>query len=650
MSPLAVSREDFLRALFEGAKGKIELRALAPDGRIVGQCFSDVGNGAWREAFLTQHARANVFFGVANRKGNSGKLEQCLTVGALWADIDFKTVSEEEARELAMAFAIPPSIALLSGGGAHLYWLLRERLGVGDLALLPALRGLAAVLHADRAAAEPARVLRVPGTKNYKYDPPREVVITQFYPDRRVTLAEILRHLPAEPAENNGQRSTFQVPDLIVEGARNDTVYKLGRSLKARGLSPDGIAAALRAENAARCAPPLDEAELAELVAHVIEQPDRPRLESAQPLGPEAANGASGSEVAPTPPVSWTLYDGAAAWGFPALAYLVDDLLPLKGLVWWGGLPKRGKSLLLLYVCLCIAVGRQAVAGHFAIQRRPRILYVSEEDGGARLQARRDDILAAWGADGTLATGAICFVIRPHLDLFNAAHVRWLRETCLSEHITVLVLDTWTALSPGADPVGAQDQTRLAQVVAALCVAIDGLVIVVDHSRKNRPDGALLSSADILGPSQKWQRAEHIVMLDALGDGRRLEVFLESKDAEGSRFFLDRAAKDSGTEKFTYAGTVTAVVEASREKGALNRAKVLDTLRRIAPVSGSAASIQALQVSGLDLSRDTIRAHLAALIREDKAGALGTGKATRYWAVVNAPETSTSPKRADPNE
>jgi len=611
----------------------------------VGVTFSDLGNGAWRESFLVQHANANIFFGVADRKGASGKLENCLTVGCLWVDIDFKMVPEEEARQLVTAFPIRPSIALRSGGGVHAYWLLRERLAVDDLTLLPALRGLAALLRADRAAAEPARVLRVPGTRNFKYDPPREVVITQFHPDQRVALAEILRHLPA-PGEDNGHRPTFRMPVQIIEGARNDTLYKLGRSLKAKGLTPQAITATLEIENAQRCAPPLAQAELGDLVAHVIEQPDRPRSDPA--LGPEAANGAPGPEV--PSPVSWTLHDGAATWAFPALAYLVDDLLPHKGLVWWGGLPKRGKSLLLLYVCLCIAAGRKEVAGHFPVQSRPRILYVSEEDGGGRLQARRDDILAAWGADGALAPGAICFVIRPHLDLFNAAHVRWLRETCLREHITVLVLDTWTALSPGADPVGAQDQTRLAQVVAALCAAIDGLVIVVDHSRKNRPDGALLSSADILGPSQKWQRAEHIVMLDALGDGRRLEVFLESKDAEGSRFFLDRAARASGMEKFTYAGTVTAVVEASREKGASNRAKVLDTLRRIAPVSGSAVSIQALQVAGLDLSRDTIRAHLAALIREDKAGALGTGKATRYWGVVNAPEMPASLKPGYPNE
>ncbi len=119
------------------------------------------------------------------------------------------------------------------------------------------------------------------------------------------------------------------------------------------------------------------------------------------------------------------------------------------------------------------------------------------------------------------------FVIRPRLDLLNPEHITWLRETCLRLDITMLILDTWTALSPAADPLGTKDQAELAAVVVRLCEDIGGLLIVVDHSRKNRPDGQPLSPADIVGPPQKWAAAEHIVMLDVVEGGRRLEVFIE---------------------------------------------------------------------------------------------------------------------------
>src|SRR5207247_682507 len=167
-------------------------------------------------------------------------------------------------------------------------------------------------------------------------------------------------------------------------------------------------------------------------------------------------------------------------------AFIVDDLLPASGVVWWGGPPKRFKSLLCLYTCLAIASGRDRLADHFEIRQRPRSLYVAREDGGSRLQGRRDNILAAWPAKPT--AGAIRFLIRPRFDLLNRAHVAWLRDLCLEDHVTLLVLDTWTALSPGADPMAAVDQAALAAVVVELAEAIAGVVVVVDHSRKNRAE------------------------------------------------------------------------------------------------------------------------------------------------------------------
>src|SRR5206468_9283798 len=109
--------------------------------------------------------------------------------------------------------------------------------------------------------------------------------------------------------------------------------------------------------------------------------------------------------------------------------------------------------------------------------------------------------------------GAIRFVVRPRLDLLDKRHVAWLRDVCHREGIGLLVLDTWTALSPGADPLGARDQADLARTVVQLAEEIDGAVMVIDHSRKNGPDGAPLSSADIFGPLQKWAAAEHIIMV-----------------------------------------------------------------------------------------------------------------------------------------
>ncbi len=85
-------------------------------------------------------------------------------------------------------------------------------------------------------------------------------------------LALLTAPAAAVPAGSNG---------TIPTGARNDTLYRLGRSLVLKGLSGEAITAALRAENAARCDPPLSEGEVSELAAHVVTQPNRPRTEPA---------------------------------------------------------------------------------------------------------------------------------------------------------------------------------------------------------------------------------------------------------------------------------------------------------------------------------------------------------------------------------
>jgi DNA-binding transcriptional ArsR family regulator len=329
---------------------------------------------------------------------------------------------------------------------------------------------------------------------------------------------------------------------------------------------------------------------------------------------------------------SWPLYDAADEWGFPAVEFAVDHFLPLFGVVWWGGLPKRFKTLMLMTVCLAIACGRPAFAGRFKIHRRPKILYIAREDGGPRLQERDGDILQPWGV--TPPRGAIRFVIRPHLDLMNPAHVTWLVETCRREQITLLVLDTWTALSPSADPLGPRDQAALAAVVVQLCEDIAGTVVVVDHSRKNRPEGQALSSADIFGPPQKWASAEHIVMLGGTDDPRRIEVFLEGKDGDTGRFLLAVSPRGSGAEKFTYAGNVEQLAEDQRAVGDANRQAVLDTLIANPESMGVGELVATLEAGGRKLSRDTVQRHLAALHKAGRVRQSGAGRTTRYFALA----------------
>jgi DNA-binding transcriptional ArsR family regulator len=359
--------------------------------------------------------------------------------------------------------------------------------------------------------------------------------------------------------------------------------------------------------------------------------PPLARPEPAPTLGPAEAP----SVIALSPVV----YDAAEvdAWDFPPVQFLVDSLLPLVGVVWWGGLPKRTKSLLLLYLCLAVHCERALIAGHFPIMARPRILYVAREDGGSRLKERIRDICRPWNRRPT--AGALRFLIRPAIDLMDQGVIDALAARCLAEDRRVLILDTWTALSPSADPVSAKDQARLAASVIRLAETIQGLVIVVDHSRKNRPDGQAMSSADIHGPYVKWAAAEHIVMLDTVAEKpvKRIEVFLEGKDVDSDRLFLTVSARGSGEEKFAYAGSAAALAEARQAVGDTNRGAVLDVVRKAPDALGVGEIIDRLAKAGTPLKKTATVNHLNALIRDGKVKTAGEGKDVRYFALDCTP-------------
>jgi hypothetical protein len=207
----------------------------------------------------------------------------------------------------------------------------------------------------------------------------------------------------------------------------------------------------------------------------------------------------------------------------------------------------------------------------------------------------------------------------------------------------MLWLDTWTALSPSADPLGTKEQARLAATIVELCEDIGGLVIVVDHSRKNRPDGQPLSSADIFGPPQKWAVAEHIVMLEVVEAGQRLEVFVEGKDLETRRFFLTVTPQGSGQEKFTYAGSVDELIETRREVGQKNRQRILTIIQAHPAGIRSSEIVAWLEKDSVSLSPDTVIRHGTALVAKKLVVKSGKGPETR-WKPAPAPLETPPPR------
>lgn len=376
---------DFLAAIHPpDADGLIDLRALPSEQ----QEFVEPSDADGVARFLRVHATENCYFGVAARKSRvNGKLENCGELHALYCEIDFKDTPEAEARARLERFPLKPSIIIASGGGLHVYWKLREPLNLQDPADVKRtygiLRRLAPALGADPLCAQPACILRIPGTFNYKYAPPRRVEIETFEPERQYNLCDLDDFLPEEPEPQNGNGRGFTVGERIKDGTRNDTLYKLARSEKARGLSLKASHVALRVMNAERCEPPLTEQEVEQIAHHAFKQTDRPDFEQNGRNG--ASGGSGGTAGFELRPLDLTRLDEVS----PAPAWAIEGRIAVGDIALLSGDSGSYKTWLDLQLAIDLSCERP-IFGQFSHPGSEfgRIMVIDEENHGDLLRRR----------------------------------------------------------------------------------------------------------------------------------------------------------------------------------------------------------------------------------------------------------------------
>jgi RepB DNA-primase from phage plasmid/CHC2 zinc finger len=179
----------------------LEIRCLDREWKPGPREWFPVGDYRQAAAFAIESgAEHNAYVGALPRVRRGGGREDVAESWVLWAEID-----AEDAVTRFSAFAVKPSILVLSGTPGHALgvWQLREPLPAGEIK--PANRRLAYALGADLSATDCARVLRVPGTLNHKTDRPQPVacVAIDAYSYR---AAEIVGGLPDPPERRRPSR------------------------------------------------------------------------------------------------------------------------------------------------------------------------------------------------------------------------------------------------------------------------------------------------------------------------------------------------------------------------------------------------------------------------------------------------------------
>ena len=188
--------EVFFSRLYHGQTGVLELRTFDHPQANKLRTFISVKDGQFDfdpvYKFLneTERLQLGAFFGVALRtqaalKTFKGDAEHCQTLTALFVDADFKHLGEAETRSRIEAYPQRPSMIVNSGGGLHPYWPMSFPIflqGSGGMVRAKQLLQRIAKTVADvvdESVSEPVRVLRIPGSFNFKkhYDTPRPVTL-----------------------------------------------------------------------------------------------------------------------------------------------------------------------------------------------------------------------------------------------------------------------------------------------------------------------------------------------------------------------------------------------------------------------------------------------------------------------------------------
>lgn len=227
------------------------------------------------------NARQENYFGVhptrtAKDAYHRSTIQDIAVINCLFAEFDAKDFDGGKAAALAHVNNLPvaPSVIVDSGGGYHGYWLLRETFTITDDAererAQQAQYAWVSHVGSDDGTKDLARVLRLPGTKNYKYNPSPTVTIVKSDFDLTYSLPELEAEATAwRAAEKPNVKPNVAAADRIPNGARNETLTSLAGSMRRRGMSPDSITAALLAENQKRCDPPLAEREVRQVASSV---------------------------------------------------------------------------------------------------------------------------------------------------------------------------------------------------------------------------------------------------------------------------------------------------------------------------------------------------------------------------------------------
>lgn len=259
--PAAYMAGEFFDLLWGNREGYAEIRSIK-DKKVSQSFFPWPSSRENALAELAIRASSDVFSGVLLRTDLIGDAAHCeKETEWLWVDVDKKRGATFSS--ILKNVVLDPQIVVDSGHGWHLYWHL-------DKPVLITLASSAMKILADAMTGDPvgdaARIMRIPGTLNFKGDSPLPVRLLKIdrlskndFSNFEITFD---RREPVEYTDGEVWTLSNEDAPKFGEGQRNHGLTTLAGAMLRKGMDSWEILESLRAENEVRCEPPLADKEL----------------------------------------------------------------------------------------------------------------------------------------------------------------------------------------------------------------------------------------------------------------------------------------------------------------------------------------------------------------------------------------------------
>lgn len=364
---------------------------------------------------------------------------------------------------------------------------------------------------ADKGGWDLTQVLRVPGTRNHKYDdaPPVQLMWSDGPKYKFTDLKKLLKDIV--PGPDGVDSVEFDIPELtpadvfrkhrkaisrraktllfkrhVVEGERSDRLWELENMLLSSGLTAGETFILIKNSAWNKYAGRNDETR--RLVTEI------------QKAAAVQRNLEVGKGLAPTidlTPGGWEHHDLFMQTELPPPAWMVDGIWSDRSHGIIAGEPKSYKSLIATEIAVAVASGCKAM-GVFDVEVTGPVLIVQEENTPWLMQSRLRKIEYARGVSGSAhidkATGQLTLrqaddvqielLNQTGFDLTDPSHLEMLERKVQVTRPALIILDPLYMMLGDADENSVRDMRPILQWLLQLKVRYGTGIVLVHHYSK----------------------------------------------------------------------------------------------------------------------------------------------------------------------